>query len=909
MTNCFYDVFISYSHKDTWVRDWLLPRLEDAGLKVCIDYRDFEIGKAVFQNITDSIRNSRHTLAICSPNWVESQWTHFEALLLQTKDPTGLKKKMLPLMYQDCELPEHLEIFTWADFRDPASHETELKRVLNQIGAAEKEQPSGEPSPTDQTPQPKSKQLFVGRERELQTLIDGFQKPGSVQTVTGRLFQLDGAGGVGKTTLARQARNLCRDRFPDGCYEFDMTRTTPSAFAGQMARRLNLEMDEAKDEREAQQHISRMLQDRYALILLDNLTDRDAAQWLLPDEGPSCFIITTRNREIGKALKMQRRDVPITSIHLEAFHPDEALELFREVLDEDYRTEQEADYLALAERLGFMPIALRLALNLMIFPPRWSAERIREEALSRLDNNQKLSDLRTLEAVFNLTDPYFEDEKAKEVLRLLAQCAPGPVPLSFLQRLHGADADHLEMLLEELCSWSWCDSVEGEEKAFELHVLVREVVQNREEDPELSERFLSLVQQVYTEKMDQTHFTLKDRWLPQAEEAVRRLACREDVRLKCWVYWTFGEYCKWRGHGETYLTVSERTINCFPDDRGTRAYCYNNQALILEGWGKLEEAMALHKKSKALKEALGDRAGLARSYANQALILEAWGKLKEAMALHKKDQALNEALGNRAGLARSYGNQAVILSDWGKLEEAMALHKKGQAIYEALDDRAGLATIYGNQALILRAWGKLEEAMALHKKEQALEEALGNRAGLATSYANQALILSDWGKLEEAMALHEKEQAHKEELGNRAGLARSYGNQALILKAWGKLEEAMALHKKEQAIATELGDQGQLARSYANQALILSDWGKLEEAMALHKKEQGINEELGNRAGLGISFWNQGGILAKQGDAAGAIDLLRRAFEIRKALGIPTDDMEKDLAEFEAGSGLGETTT
>ena len=37
-----YDVFISYSHADeAWIEKTLLPRLEGAGLKVCIDYRDF----------------------------------------------------------------------------------------------------------------------------------------------------------------------------------------------------------------------------------------------------------------------------------------------------------------------------------------------------------------------------------------------------------------------------------------------------------------------------------------------------------------------------------------------------------------------------------------------------------------------------------------------------------------------------------------------------------------------------------------------------------------------------------------------------------------------------------------------------------------------------------------------------
>jgi hypothetical protein len=40
---CAYDFFISYSHADSqWVRGELLPHLEEAGLKVIINARDFE---------------------------------------------------------------------------------------------------------------------------------------------------------------------------------------------------------------------------------------------------------------------------------------------------------------------------------------------------------------------------------------------------------------------------------------------------------------------------------------------------------------------------------------------------------------------------------------------------------------------------------------------------------------------------------------------------------------------------------------------------------------------------------------------------------------------------------------------------------------------------------------------------
>ena len=111
-------MFISYSHKDAdWVRGWLLPRLEDTGLKVCIDFRDFEIGAPSVINMERAVERSRRTLLVLTPNWVESEWANFELLMLQTQDPVGRGRRMLPLMLEDCELPRRLAIFTFADFR------------------------------------------------------------------------------------------------------------------------------------------------------------------------------------------------------------------------------------------------------------------------------------------------------------------------------------------------------------------------------------------------------------------------------------------------------------------------------------------------------------------------------------------------------------------------------------------------------------------------------------------------------------------------------------------------------------------------------------------------------------------------------------------------------------------------
>jgi len=131
-----FDVFISYSHKDKeWVHTWLLPRLEERGIYAYIDFRDFDVGVPVLVNIERAVDRCPKTLLVATPHWVKSEWTNFESLLLQTNpdDVVGLRRRMLPLMLEKCELPKRVSIFTYADFTQPIYWERELERIVNAI--------------------------------------------------------------------------------------------------------------------------------------------------------------------------------------------------------------------------------------------------------------------------------------------------------------------------------------------------------------------------------------------------------------------------------------------------------------------------------------------------------------------------------------------------------------------------------------------------------------------------------------------------------------------------------------------------------------------------------------------------------------------------------------------------------
>jgi len=171
-----YDVFISYSHADrAWVWDELLPRLEGAGLRTCVDERDFEIGTPCLVNMERAVDDSRHTLIVLTPAWVKSQWTEFESLLVGTADPAGRRRKLIPLMLKSCKLPSRIAILTYADFTEPHERPTQFSRLLKQIQrtSTTAKPPAVESSPSFIAGPPITHpRHFFGRERELKRLFD-----------------------------------------------------------------------------------------------------------------------------------------------------------------------------------------------------------------------------------------------------------------------------------------------------------------------------------------------------------------------------------------------------------------------------------------------------------------------------------------------------------------------------------------------------------------------------------------------------------------------------------------------------------------------------------------------------------------------------------------------------------------
>lgn len=142
-----YDVFISYSHRDkAWVRRELLPRLEGAGLKVCIDTRDFRIGAPIIKEMERAVVTSRHTLLVLTASYLTSAWAEFENLMLQTLDPINQKSRLIPLIAEKVALPQRIGILNYVDLTDEKEAAYVWQRLLAAL-AAPAADPAAAPAP------------------------------------------------------------------------------------------------------------------------------------------------------------------------------------------------------------------------------------------------------------------------------------------------------------------------------------------------------------------------------------------------------------------------------------------------------------------------------------------------------------------------------------------------------------------------------------------------------------------------------------------------------------------------------------------------------------------------------------------------------------------------------------------
>jgi DNA-binding SARP family transcriptional activator len=315
---------------------------------------------------------------------------------------------------------------------------------------------------------------FTGRETHvahLCALLVG-EEAGSTGAV--RIAVVNGAGGLGKTTLAVHAAHRVRGEFPDGQLYVDLLGASaqpaePGEVLARFLRDLGVEGDKvpARDDERAALYRTR-LTGRRVLILLDNAQDAAQVRSLLPGSSSCAVLVTTRNRTPDL--------VSTRFVDLNVLEDTEALALFSRIVGEE-RAAAEPD--ATAEVLvacAGLPLAIRICAARLAARRQWRiatlAGRLRNEH-RRLDE-LSIGDL-AVRASFqvsygSLRSPAGGVEPAR-VFRLLGLWQGSWIGQAAAAALIGAQEDDIADSLETLVDANLLESPAPD--LYRFHDLLR----------------------------------------------------------------------------------------------------------------------------------------------------------------------------------------------------------------------------------------------------------------------------------------------------------------------------------------------------------------------------------------------------------------------------------------------------
>jgi tetratricopeptide (TPR) repeat protein len=270
------------------------------------------------------------------------------------------------------------------------------------------------------------------------------------------------------------------------------------------------------------------------------------------------------------------------------------------------------------------------------------------------------------------------------------------------------------------------------------------------------------------------------------------------------------------------------------------------------------------------------------------LLAELRGDYEEAGRQYGRSLAIKERLGDQAGMSAGYHQLGMLAQLRGDYEEAGRQYGRSLAISERLGDQAGMSVSYHQLGMLAQLRGDYEEAGRQYGRSLAIKERLGDQAGMASSYHQLGMLAQLRGDYEEAGRQYGRSLDINERLGDQAGMASSYHQLGMLAQLRGDYAEAGRQYGRSLDINERLGDQAGMSRSYHQLGRLAQLRGDYAEAGHQYGRSLDINERLGDQAGMATSY-SQLGILERErgGPAATAIEWHAKALRIRLALQVP----------------------
>jgi WD40 repeat protein len=114
-----YDVFLSHNSRDKARVRKLAEKLRASGLSVWFDEWQIIPGDDIYLAIERGLEAARVQVLCLSPTALGSEWVQLERSTVLFRDPTNKGRRFVPLLLQNCTLPDVLRRYKYVDYRQP----------------------------------------------------------------------------------------------------------------------------------------------------------------------------------------------------------------------------------------------------------------------------------------------------------------------------------------------------------------------------------------------------------------------------------------------------------------------------------------------------------------------------------------------------------------------------------------------------------------------------------------------------------------------------------------------------------------------------------------------------------------------------------------------------------------------
>ncbi|MFI1507808.1 AfsR/SARP family transcriptional regulator [Streptomyces sp. NPDC020597] len=713
---------------------------------------------------------------------------------------------------------------------------------------------------------------FSGREEQLAELTrcllgkDAPNEGGAGAAVA--VSAVSGTAGVGKTALVVRWAHQARQAFPDGQLYVDLRGYDPDepvsaaqALAGFLTA-LGVSGQDIPlrlDERAARYRTA--VDGRRLLVLLDNAASAAQVRPLLPGS-PTCKVVITSRDSLASLVSVHGAH----RVVLDVLAPHEAHALLRALIGPRADTDRAAAT-ALAEQCGSLPLALRVAAELVLSRPEEPLAHLVEELR---DHRRRLDVLDSgdgdpraaVRAVFSWSYDRLPEPEA-HLFRLLG-LHPGPDTdahsaaalvgetvertrrsLAALSRAHlvhrsGPGRHGMHDLLRAYAADLASRHDGAAERAAALTRLLDHCLAAASAAMDVlypAERHLRPVVGAPGTALPPLRTADECRaWLRAAQHTLVALCSRTEEpgpsRHTVRIATTLHRHYERSGHFADALTVHTHALRAA---RAVGDVVGEVDVLVCVGavhrrLGDYESAHRHHADALALCRRVGYRAGEARHLTNVGVLHELQGRYQDAADDHEQAVELFREVGDVHGEADVLNNLGIVHELLDDYQASVERYRQALALYRQTGHAVGEASALGNLGIVLARLGDHTAAAGRFEQALAVFRRLGHTGGEAHALSNLGDALCHQGAYEEAAEHQRQALVHFRRTGEPYGEAGALNGLGEALHGAGAHTEALEAHASALEVACGIGEQEEQARAHIGTALVRQDRGEPGQA-------------------------------------------------------------------------------